>query len=71
MIVLYIAAAWAVLGLIAVILISLRPDKERIYRNIARMVNTTIILTLAAWIVIYCVLPFSIPYSIKELQKNR
>lgn len=62
---------WAVLGVFALALISLRRDKEFVYEDINNLLmKPNVYLQAFSMLMLYFVLPLSIPYSIAHIIKK-
>lgn len=62
---------WAVLGVFALALISMRRDKEFVYDDINKiLLKPTWYLQVISLLLLYAILPISIPYSIAHIIKK-
>lgn len=62
---------WGILCMIALLLISLRRDKEFVYEDINKLfLKPSLYLQILSVIMLYFILPISIPYSIAHIFKK-
>lgn len=67
----YALCIWALLGIIALGLISLRRDKEFVYEDINKfLLKHSFQLRFLSACMLYLILPLSIPYSITHIMRK-
>jgi len=64
-------SVWAVLGIFALFLISIRRDKDFVYEDINKiLLKPTWYLQVISLLMFYAILPLTIPYSIVHIIKK-
>ena len=64
-------AWWLMLGLAALVLIRMRKDAEIIETDIKKILSAKFPLVMVGYFMMYFILPWTIPFSLVHLLKNR
>ena len=68
----YFIIFWIYGCILGILLIAMREDRKKIYDSISRLLpSNSLLFSIYGMAIVFMILPFSIPYSINHIRKNK